>query len=142
MATEQGSFLGVGAALPTLDQTRVWPFVPRVRVGDRVGPGDVIGTTEERPGLEHRILVPPDVSGVVAAIDAGDFNVSQTVCRLEDGTKLRMAQRWPVRIPRPVSRWLGGDRPFVTGQRVFDLLFPVAEGGAVAVPGGSAPARP
>jgi len=136
MAAEQGSFLGVGAALPTLDQTRVWPFVPRLRVGERVGPGDVIGTTEERPGLEHRILVPPGVSGVVAAIEAGDFTVSQTVCRLEDGTKLCMAQRWPVRIPRPVSRWLGGDRPFVTGQRVFDLLFPVAEGGAVAVPGG------
>ena len=67
---------------------------------------------------------------------AGEFTVREAVGRLEDGTVLRLAHRWPVRIPRPVTAWRPGLRPFVTGQRVFDFLFPVAEGGSVAVPGG------
>ena len=80
--------------------------------------------------------MPPGVSGIVAELTAGDYAVDAPVGTLEDGTALSMLQRWPVRLPRPVARWLPADRPFVTGQRVFDFLFPVAEGGSVAVPGG------
>jgi V/A-type H+-transporting ATPase subunit A len=136
LAELEGTFLGVGGLVPTLDRSRRWDFQPIVRQGDRVVPGDVIGAVEERPGLAHRIMVPRATGGIVAAITAGPATVDDPVCRLMDGTEIRLAHRWPVRVPRPVASWCRPDRPFITGQRVFDLLFPVAEGGTVAVPGG------
>jgi V/A-type H+-transporting ATPase subunit A len=131
-----GDFVIPGTVAATLDRSRQWRFTPRVGVGDRITGGDVIGVVEERPGFEHRIMLPPAVAGRVAAIAEGDYRIEQPLGRLEDGTPLRLIQEWPVRIPRPIRAWCRADRPFVTGQRVFDLLFPVAEGGAVAVPGG------
>ena len=104
--------------------------------GAAVEPGDVLGTVEERPGLMHSIMAPPDCRGTIEWIETGDRTVEQPVCRLQGGRELSLLQRWPVRVPRPVAEWLTVNRPFVTGQLVFDLLFPVAEGGAVAVPGG------
>ena len=77
-----------------------------------------------------------EFAGIVSAVVPGDFTVREDVGRLEDGTPLRLAHPWAVRRPRPVAERLPDDRPFVTGQRVFDFLFPVAEGGAVVVPGG------
>jgi V/A-type H+-transporting ATPase subunit A len=136
LAAEEGNFLAAGTVAPTLDRSARWVFTPTARPGDKVSPGDQIGTVEEKQGLVHRVLVPPGVTGVLAEVSAGDYRVDELVGRLEDGTPLSMLQRWPVRIPRPVASWLPADRPFVTGQRVFDLLFPVAEGGSVAVPGG------
>jgi V/A-type H+-transporting ATPase subunit A len=91
---------------------------------------------QEREAMVHRVMVPPGVAGRIATLACGEFTVQAEIGRLEDGTPLRLAHAWPVRTPRPVSGRLGDDRPLVTGQRVFDLLFPVAEGGSVAVPGG------
>jgi V/A-type H+-transporting ATPase subunit A len=136
LADRQGDFLLPGAGAPTLDPDRRWRFEPERRPGDSVSGGDRLGTVEERPGLPHGILLPPDRHGEIAEIDAGEFGIDEPFGRLGDGTPLRLAHEWPVRVPRPVSRRLPADRPFVTGQRVFDLLFPVAEGGSVAVPGG------
>jgi V/A-type H+/Na+-transporting ATPase subunit A len=136
LAEQEGNFLSSGTVAPTLDRARRWAFVPTARPGDTVHPGDQLGTVEEREGIVHRILVPPGVSGVLAALTAGEYPVDAAIGTLEDGTVLSMLQRWPVRLPRPVARWMPADRPFVTGQRVFDFLFPVAEGGSVAVPGG------
>jgi V/A-type H+-transporting ATPase subunit A len=135
LAAMQGDFLGAGADAPTLDPDRRWPFTPALGPGAEVGPGDVLGTVPDRNG-EHRILVPPGVSGRLVELKEGDWTVHEPIGRLEDGTELRLAHRWPVRVPRPVAAWRPGARPFVTGQRVFDFLFPVAEGGSVAVPGG------
>ncbi len=81
-------------------------------------------------------MMPPDQSGVLEHIAAGQYTVRDPIARLQDGTELRLAHLWPVRRPRPVAARLPDDRPFVTGQRVLDFLFPVAEGGTVAVPGG------
>ena len=75
-------------------------------------------------GLEHRILVPPGISGVVSSIESGPVTVADPVARLEDGTVLRLAHPWPVRRARPFASRLPAERPFVTGQRVFDFLFP------------------
>ena len=136
LAALRGDFIRPGLVAPTLDPTRRWTFTATLEAGTAVGAGDVIGTVEERPGFVHRILVPPGVSGVLATLASGDYDVTQVIGRLEDGTDLRLAHSWPVRIPRPAARRLPGERPFLTGQRVFDLLFPVAEGGTVAVPGG------
>jgi V/A-type H+-transporting ATPase subunit A len=136
MAAEQGDFIAPGSAVATLDRSTRWRFVATRAPGDSVEPGDVIGTVEERADIVHRVMMPPDRRGVLAAIASGDYLVDEPIGRLADGTELTLLQRWPVRLPRPVRSWLPSDRPFVTGQRVFDLLFPVAEGGAVAVPGG------
>jgi V/A-type H+/Na+-transporting ATPase subunit A len=136
LAAAAGDFLEPGLAAATLDPARRWTFTPAVRPGATLAPGDVLGTVEERPGMTHRILVPPGVEGALAALEAGDFTVLDEIGRLGSGVPLRLAQEWPVRIPRPVARRLPAERPFLTGQRVFDFLFPVAEGGSVAVPGG------
>ena len=136
LATLEGTFIGSGTVVATLDRGQAWSFTPSARLGQRVGPGDVIGAVEERPGFEHRIMVPPGCEGEIEWIGTGDVRVDEPVCRLHDGRILTLMQRWPVRIPRPSGSWLPADRPFLTGQRVFDFLFPVAEGGAVVVPGG------
>ncbi|MFW5947794.1 MAG: V-type ATP synthase subunit A, partial [Gemmatimonadota bacterium] len=130
-----GDFLVSGASAPTLDPDRRWSFTARRTPGDRVGDGDVLGTVDEGD-LEHRVLTPPRTSGRVAELASGEYGVRDEVGRLEDGTPLQLAHRWPVRVPRPTRRRLPADRPFLTGQRVLDFLLPVAEGGTVAVPGG------
>lgn len=136
LAEQTGDFIRPGADAETLDPSVRWPFSPAVHPGDAVAGGDLLGTVPERTGVDHRVLVPPGVAGTVAALAPGEFTVAEAVGRLEDGTSLRLAHAWPVRRPRPVAARLPDDRPFVTGQRVFDFLFPVAEGGAVVVPGG------
>ena len=131
-----GDFIAPGAHAEALDPTKRWTFVPALTAGSRVSGGDVLGTIEERPGFTHRVMVPPGMTGVLAQIAGGDFTVADPVARLEGGAPLLLSQEWPVRQPRPVARRLAAQQPFVTGQRVFDFLFPVAEGGSVAVPGG------
>jgi V/A-type H+-transporting ATPase subunit A len=136
LAERSGNFMAPGMTLPTLDPEARWPFAPMVEPGAVVGEGDVLGTVEERPGMMHPTLVPPGVRGRVADIRAGTFNVSEPIVTLEDGTSITLSHPWAIRERRPFARRLPGDRPFITGQRVFDLLFPVVEGGSVAVPGG------
>jgi V/A-type H+-transporting ATPase subunit A len=136
IAERIGNFIEPGVVAPTLDPARRWAFTPAVEPGAHVAAGDVLGTVEERPGIVHRILVPPGVGGTMAACPAGEFTVADAVGRLGDGTVLGLGHEWAVREPRPAARRLPASAPFVTGQRVFDFLFPVAEGGSVAVPGG------
>jgi V/A-type H+-transporting ATPase subunit A len=136
LAEAGGDFIGAGLSANTLDSSRKWAFEPALDVGTNVDGGDILGTVEEREGLTHAILVPPGVKGTLASISAGSFSVEDQIGALADGTPLRLAHRWPIRVPRPIAQRLATKRPFVTGQRVFDLLFPVAEGGACAVPGG------
>jgi V/A-type H+-transporting ATPase subunit A len=136
VADAMGDFIHPGATASTLDVDTRWTFAPLVTAGARVAEGDVLGTVEERTGFLHRVLVPPGVSGTVATLAAGAFTVREPIGRLQDGLALTLAHAWPVRRPRPFARRLPAHDPFITGQRVFDFLFPVAEGGSVAVPGG------
>ena len=136
LAERSGDFIAPGATLPTLDPDARWAFEPSAAVGEDVRSGDVLGTVEERPGMTHRVMVPPGISGRIARIEPGSFTSSDVVATLEDGVGVRLSHSWPIRERRPMGRRLPGDRPFITGQRVFDLLFPVVEGGSVAVPGG------
>jgi len=136
LASETGPFVPPGREQRMLDPARRWRFVPALEAGALVHGGDVLGSVEERPGFVHRILVPSGVEGTLRTLSGGEVTVDEAVGALEDGTTLRLSHRWPVRRPRPVERRLPLARPFLTGQRVLDLLFPVAEGGTVAVPGG------
>jgi V/A-type H+-transporting ATPase subunit A len=136
LAEAMGDFIRPGTAADMLDAAARWSFTPALGPGNAVAGGDVLGTVPERAGFEHRILVPPGVAGVIESLRAGSYTVGDSIGSLKDGTPLALAHRWPVRRPRPIGARLGDDRPLVTGQRVFDLLFPAAEGGSVAVPGG------
>ncbi len=136
LADATGDFIAPGATAPTLEMTRRWAFVASAKPGDTVGPGDVLGTVDEQPGFVHRVLVPPGIRGVVATLGDAEVTHADPIGALADGTPLFLAQRWPIRTPRPVEQRLSADQPLVTGQRIFDLLFPLAEGGTIAVPGG------
>ncbi len=135
LAESSGDFLAPGTSARTLDATRRWTFTPAAAPGDAVEGGDVLGTVQEG-GLVHRVLVPPAVAGTIRSLETGEFSVDDPIGALEDGTALHLTQAWPVRSPRPIAERLTMDRPFITGQRVFDFLFPIAEGGNAAVPGG------
>ncbi len=132
---QKGDFIARGAVTDAVDRAKLWAFAPTVARGATIGPGDVIGTVQEF-GFEHRILVPPDVKGgEVTEIRSGEVAVTDVVARLADGTEIRLLQRWPVRQARPVGRKLDPREPFITGQRIIDVLFPVAMGGAASIPG-------
>jgi V/A-type H+-transporting ATPase subunit A len=136
--THWGPFIRRGAELPALDRRRRWHFKPKVKPGAQVSPGDIIGTVQETPLVEHRIMVPPGLSGTVEEIKEGEFTVTETVCvlRTAEGRKeLSLMQRWPVRKPRPYQEKLPPREPLSTGQRVIDALFPIAKGGTACVPG-------
>jgi V/A-type H+-transporting ATPase subunit A len=130
-----GPFIKRGLTAPSLDQAKKWDFKPSVRKGDAISPGDIIGTVQETHNIVHKILVPPSVSGKIAEIREGKHTVAEAVATLEDGTKLTMSQRWPIRIPRPYSEKLRPVIPLSTGQRILDTLFPIAKGGTAAIPG-------
>jgi V/A-type H+-transporting ATPase subunit A len=136
LADATGDFITPGAQVDCLDPLATWEFTPVRAPGDHASPGDTLGTVIEPSGRTHPILVPPAVSGTIATMGAGTYTVNDVIGTLDDGRPLRLAHRWPVRVARPVARRLPLERPFITGQRVFDLFFPVAEGGTAVVPGG------
>jgi V/A-type H+/Na+-transporting ATPase subunit A len=131
-----GAFIGRGLAADPLPRDKKWHFVPRVKAGDEVGPGDIIGEVAETPGFTHRILVPPGRSGVIARLQEGDYTITETVATLTDGTTLGLAHKWPAKSARPVKGKKAAIVPFVTGQRILDCLFPIALGGTACLPGG------
>ena len=119
----------------------MFAFAPRVKVGDVLPPGAIIGDATGKIGRPQAILAPPDACGAVVAVAApGDYRETASIATLRagDGTlrELSMRHDWPVRTPRPVTRRLPALAPLVTGQRIIDCLFPVAQGGKAAVPGG------
>ena len=135
-----GSFIARGMNLDSLDAEKKWDVTVRIAEGDTLAPGQVFATCRESGMIEHRSMVPPGLKGrAVDVKPSGQFTVTEPVAYLEDErgrrTPLTLAQRWPVRTPRPFASRRSIDRPLVTGQRVIDTLFPVGKGGCAAIPG-------
>ena len=131
-------FISRGINVPAIDRKKKWKFEPKVKAGDLVEAGDVLGVVQETIVVEHRIMVPNGMKGKVKSIQSGDHTVEEVIAVLEDnGTQheVKMLQRWPVRQPRPVARRLPPNVPMSTGQRVVDAFFPIALGGTACVPG-------
>jgi len=127
-----------GINVPGLDRKRKWDFKAVAEVGNTVGEGDILGTVQETTLIEHRVMVPPSMSGTVSEIKSGNFNIEEIVAVIdtEDEKKeIAMLQKWPIRIPRPTGKKLMPSEPLATGMRVLDMLFPIARGGAAAIPG-------
>ena len=138
LQAKAGDFLLRGVSVSPLDREKRWDFVPTVNVGDEVSEGNIIGTVQETTVVSHKIMVPPAVSGKIVEILPGYHTVDEIICKIEtdDGIKeLNMIQKWLVRKGRPYARKLDPIRPLVTGQRIIDTFFPVAKGGAAAIPG-------
>ena len=133
-----GNNLKRGVEVPSLKRDLKWEFVPVVKAGDEVEPGDVIGTVQETALVQQKIMVPYGIKGTIKEIRAGSFTVEEVVAIVaaKDGEKeLTLMQRWPVRRGRPYKKKLPPKMPLVTGQRVIDTFFPIAKGGVAAVPG-------
>ena len=130
-----GVFIKRGVDADGLDLKKNWNFNATAKAGDSVTPGYVIGTVQETKTIEHRVMIPPGTSGVIKSISSGEFNVTQTVCTLEDGNEIQMMQKWPVRTPRPFTKKHAPEVPLQTGQRILDFLFPLAKGGTAGIPG-------
>jgi V/A-type H+-transporting ATPase subunit A len=134
-----GSTIARGVEIPPIPHDKLWHFEPKVKLGDIVGGGHIIGVVQETPVIEHRIMVPIGVSGTIEYITGGEFTVDDVVCKVktESGEihELTMLQRWPVRTGRPYTEKMPPDAPMMTGQRIIDTLFPLAKGGTAAVPG-------
>lgn len=134
-----GDFISRGISVPPIDPDKKWKFTPTKKKGDQVQEGDIIGTVQETVLVEHRIMVPPGMKGVIEDIKEGEFTVNDQIAVIEreNGEKieLQMQQRWGVRIPRPVSKRLPPIKPLFTGQRVIDTFFPIGRGGTACIPG-------
>jgi V/A-type H+-transporting ATPase subunit A len=133
-----GDLISRGVEAPALDRSRLWNFQPVRSVGDKVEPGDVIGTVQETVLVLHRVMAPPGVMGELVSIAPGRYRADDTVAvvRTAQGDRaLTLIQRWPVRRARPIQKKLAPEVPLVTGQRVVDAFFPLAKGGTASVPG-------
>jgi V/A-type H+/Na+-transporting ATPase subunit A len=133
---KMGDFIARGIMEPGLNRTKKWKFVPTVKKGDKIQGGSILGTIQETPDIEHRVLCPPDSVGSIQEINEGSFTVTETIGHLSEGKPLFLMQKWPVRQPRPFKQKLMPDIPLLTGQRIFDTLFPIAKGGTACIPGG------
>lgn len=134
-----GSYITRGIEVPALNREKKWAFTPTAKKGQKVVGGDIIGTVQETSIVEHRIMIPPNISGEIVDIYKGEFTVTDTVAKVktEKGktVDIMMMQKWPVRMVRPFREKLPPQEPMSTGQRVIDTFFPVVKGGSACIPG-------
>ncbi|AWK52623.1 V-type ATP synthase subunit A [Clostridium beijerinckii] len=138
MEAAQSNFLKKGISVPSLNRTRKWGFKATAKVGDKVSQGYVIGTVQETAVVLQKIMIPIGIEGKIKEIKDGDFTVTETICVVETANgdrKVTLMQKWPVRKGRPYAAKINPVEPMLTGQRVIDTFFPVAKGGAAAIPG-------
>lgn len=135
-----GNFITKGITLPALDLEKLWDVTIEIKNGEEVKAGQLFAHCVETNAIEHKSMIPPNVSGVVSEVKpSGQYNVQQVLAVITDKrgrkTELKLAQTWPIRTPRPSKERLPITRPLITGQRVIDTLFPIGKGGCAAIPG-------
>ena len=138
---QSGAFISRGATVSSLDPDRLWAVSVKVKPGDRLEGGQIYATLPETPIIEHRLMLHPDMNGMVKEVKPdGEYKLFDTIVVIEDDYgvchELCLCQQWPIRTARPVQQRLTPSIPLITGQRVMDTLFPIAKGGTAAIPGG------
>ncbi len=136
-----GPFIVRGANVPSLNMEKLWDVTVTVQVGDELKEGMVYATCPETPAITHKMMIPVGLSGkVIAAKPSGQYKITDQIVTLQTAlgkeVPLTLCQFWPIRTPRPCKQRLPITKPLITGQRVIDTLFPIAKGGAAAIPGG------
>lgn len=134
-----GNFITRGAEAHAIDRKKKWNFEPTSKKGDKVIPGDIIGTVQESTIIKHKIMVPYGIKGEIIEIYKDKFTVTDTIALIKDQEgsihEIKMLQKWPVREPRPYKKKLPPIEPLITGQRSIDMFFPIAKGGTACIPG-------
>ena len=141
IAKESGAFIATGSDVAPLDEEVLWDVTVKVSVGDEVVPGQIFATLPETDLIEHRCMIPPTLYGtVVEAAENGTYSINQCILKVKDEKdklhELTLVQKWPIKTARPVAERLPISVPLITGQRIFDTLFPIAKGGTATIPGG------
>ncbi len=136
---QSGAFIARGMHVSGLNETQRWDFTASLKTGQQVVGGDVLGVVREQDLFDHSIMVPPGINGLITSLASGSYTILDTVAVITDADgqthDIRLAQEWPIRVPRPVQKKVIPTVPLVTGQRVIDTFFPVAKGGTAAIPG-------
>lgn len=139
LGKKTGAFITRGIEAPGLSRTKKWEFIPKVKRGDKVREGDIIGTVQETTLIEHRVMIPPGISGIIQEIKKGLYTVEESIAKVKNKEgkihDIKMYQKWPVRKERPSKEKLIPSEPLVTGQRIIDTFFPITKGGTACVPG-------
>ncbi len=141
MAEISGMYVSEGRGLNSLNETKLWDITFTLKLGDKVLGGDIFATIPETSLIQHRLMVPNNVKGTITFIKPnGSYNINEKLLVVTDEygveTPLTSVQKWPIRQARPVGKRQVISVPLITGQRVIDTFFPIAKGGAAAVPGG------
>lgn len=139
LKSTSGNFITRGAEAYAIDRKKKWDFEPTSKKGDKVIPGDIIGTVQESSIIKHKIMVPYGIQGEIKEIYKDKFTVTDTIALIKDQEgsihEIKMLQKWPVREPRPYKKKLPPIEPLITGQRSIDMFFPIAKGGTACIPG-------
>ena len=141
IATSSGKYISRGVSVDSLDTEKKWQTHITVKPGEFVSGGTIIAEVQETQAIVHKSMVPPNISGTVleVAMD-GEYTINEPIVtvQLANGKeeKLTLAQKWPIRVPRPTAARFAASKPLITGQRILDTLFPIAKGGTAAIPGG------
>ncbi|MEE3428224.1 MAG: V-type ATP synthase subunit A [Ruminococcus sp.] len=138
---ESGAFISRGSQVNSLDDQKLWNVTMKVKVGDKLKGGEIYATLPETAIIEHRLMVPPAISGEITEVKPdGEYKLFDTIAKIKDELgvehNLTLCQKWPIRYSRPIEERLSTTVPLITGQRVMDTMFPIAKGGAAAIPGG------
>ena len=142
IAKASGKYIARGVAVDSLDPEKLWDVTMKVREGDVIRGGAVIAECPETPSIVHRSMMSPLIAEATVrkVMPDGRYTVNDPIVTVElpDHTtrELTLAQKWPIRVPRPAAKRLPASHPLVTGQRVLDTVFPIARGGTAAIPGG------
>ncbi len=141
IAKTEGAYISRGVSVDSLDHSKKWQTHLTVKKGDQLLPGSIIAEVPETHAIVHKVMLPPNVDGyVLDAVSDGEYTIDDVLLTLQlpDGSekKITMAQKWPIRVPRPTAKRFPATKPLITGQRILDTLFPIAKGGTAAVPGG------
>ncbi len=137
---EAGDWITRGISIRGLDHEKEWDFQTVAVVGQEISGGEVLGEVPETKLITHKVMVPPEVSGVITWVtESGKYNIDKVVAKVKEASgeirELQMYHNWPVRKPRPIAEKKAPEEPLVTGQRVIDAFFPLGKGGTACVPG-------
>ena len=136
-----GAFITKGISVDSLDREKKWDTHFTVKKGDYVNGGDIFAEVPETRAIVHKCMIPPHLHGTVVSVrEDGQYTIEEPLLTLDmesgETVEIPMAQKWPIRTPRPVSQRFAASVPLVTGQRIIDTMFPIAKGGTAAIPGG------
>ncbi|OYP48595.1 V/A-type H+-transporting ATPase subunit A [Lachnotalea glycerini] len=141
IAKDGGAYINRGVSVDSLDTKKQWDVHMTITKGQEVHGGTIIAEVPETSAITHKSMVPPNANGqIISVMPDGKYTITDTIAviQLDDGSEmnLTLAQKWPIRIPRPTLKRYPASKPLITGQRILDTLFPIAKGGTAAIPGG------